>query len=148
MKKVIPIFLALLFLTGCGSQPEQEIDPEEMGPRLLEEAGFPETMVPLEAPMLEALYQIDSDRLDSFYGAVSGGATAEELLLLKVSQEEDVQAIYDRLAQHLEDRTESFADYVPEEGEKLDNAILTTVGQTVVLCICGDWETAKTLLEG
>ena len=147
MKKIVPVFLALFLLSGCGSKPV-EIEPGELGPQLLEKAGFPDTMVQVDETMLEALYQIDADQLDSFYGAVSGGATSEELLLLKVREEENVQTIYDRLSQHLADRTESFSSYVPTEGEKLDNAILTTVGQTVVLCICGDWTTAQELLGG
>ena len=145
MKRVVPLLLALLLLAGCGAAAE--IDPLTMGPRLLEGAGFPDTMVPLEGPMLEALYQIDPDSLESWYGAVSGGATAEELLLLKAADEAEAQAIRDRLADHLADRTESFAAYLPAETEKLENAILELRGTAVVLCVCGDPEAARAILE-
>ena len=146
MKRLFPLVLIVTLLAGCG-EASVDIDPEVLGPQLLEEAGFPDTMFALEGPMLEALYQIDADRLESFYGSVSGGATSEELLLLKAVDEESAQTIYDRLSEHLADRTASFASYLPEEVGKLEDAILSTYGTTVVLCVCGDPETARALLE-
>ena len=147
MQRILPFLLILFLLSGCGGR-EPEIDPAVLGPQLLEQAGFPETMVPLDGPLLEALYRIDPDALERFYAAFSGGATSEELLLLKTAGEEEAKALRDLLSSHLEDRRESFAAYLPEEAGKLDGAILAVYGPTVVLCICGSPDTAQALLEG
>ena len=146
MKRLFPLFLTLLLLSGCGGAAV-DIDPAAIGPKLLAEAGFPDTMVPVEGPMLEALYQIDPDSLESFYASVSGGATSEELLLLRAADEETAKALCDQLEDHLADRISSFASYLPEETTKLENAILAAYGTTAVLCVCGDPDSARQLLE-
>ncbi len=145
MKRTFPVFLALLLLAGCGKA--KEIDPAVLGPKLLEEAGFPDTMTELAEDMLPVVWQIDVSALESSYAAISGGATAEELLLLRAESEEDAKVLYDQLAVHLKDRTESFVAYLPEEAGKLEDAILERYGPTVVLCVCGDPDAARSLLE-
>ena len=54
MKRTFPVFLALLLLAGCGKA--KEIDPAVLGPKLLEEAGFPDTMTELAEDMLPVVW--------------------------------------------------------------------------------------------
>ena len=53
---------------------------------------------------------------------------------------EDVQ-------KYLDDQADSFQDYVPEETKRIGNAVLEQKNQYVVLCVSGDSDQAKEIIE-
>ena len=144
MRRVLAAALACLLLAGCG-KTEKELDMEALANDLLEGGVFEETLYPAEESAIPLLLGFETACEGLVY--VGTGATAEELLLLKAADEAEAQAIRDRLADHLADRTESFAAYLPAETEKLEKAILELRGTAVVLCVCGDPEAARAILE-
>lgn len=145
MKKAICFALLwALLLAGCGGG--RALDPAELGPALLEGAGFPEGMLTLETDMAASVFQLDMGGVAACYAAVSGSAGADELLVLTAADEAAAGAVYDRLAERISYREESFADYNPAEAAKLREAVLLQEGSTVVYCVCPEAETAREII--
>ena len=136
-----------LLLTGCGGR-DAPPDPAVLGPALLESGGFPQDMLALDEDMAAGVFQLDMDTVTACYAAVSAAAAADEALVLTAADEDAAQAAYDLLAGRLEHRRESFSDYAPAEAEKLSEAILRREGCSVVLCVCGDYDAARAVLDG
>lgn len=144
MKKLLYIALCCLLLAGCG---QKAADPAVLGPALLEGAGFPEEMVVLSGDMTAAVFQVDMDTVSACYAAVSGGAGADELMVLTAGEEEAAEAVYDLLEARIAYRRDSFAGYSPAEAAKLEDAILTRENCTVIYCVCPDPDAAREIIR-
>ncbi len=146
MKRWTACLLLCLLLVGC-SADTAEPDPAQLGSDLLAAGGFPESMVELDADMMEAVYRMDMGTVEDFFASVSGGATADEVLVLIAADEDAAGNLEELLADHVSYRLDSFSTYLPAEAEKLRHAILTREGRTVILCVCGDYEAAQAVLD-
>jgi hypothetical protein len=148
-KKIISGILAGLCLTlaACGGNSAKEVSVPELAKQMEEAAGFPDTMVKVEDPMLEKLYGLDPALFSEYYAVTSGGATSDELLILKAKEKETAQEVEKTLRTRLKDRADSFASYAPEEAKKAEDGILVVSGDTVIYCICPNGKAAAKVLE-
>lgn len=92
--------------------------------------------------VMEVFYDLNVDLED---GAIiySVNSRAYEWAVLEVSEKEDVKAIKDAFARRKEQRSAAYYGYFPEETKMIDDGLVYSRGNYVVLAICDDEASAK-----
>lgn len=94
-----------------------------------------------------ALYGIDESTVTGSAVYMANATSAEELAVFTLSNEEATQAAAKQLSYRVEDRLEELTTYLPVEVPKLEKAIVETRGNSVLLLVCSDYDSAKKVLE-
>ena len=143
--------LLTLSLAACGAAPHVSSGSEagKDAPDL--EGLFTE----LSALCGEAAVDIDPATAAGLYGVeeseivacrAAGGVSADEVTIFQCADEKRAEVL--AIAQtRLSDQAESYADYLPEEAEKLRNAAAVQKGDVVAVAVCADPEKAAELME-
>ena len=109
---------------------------------------FEEEMSSASASRAMALFGLDdSDVAECAYYAASA-AVAEEILVVKLRDASSAAAVMDGIKDRKEIQIEDYADYVPEEVPKIENAVTVTSGDYVVFCVSGDSSAAASVING
>ena len=95
----------------------------------------------------EMKIQTDVD-IEEAYIYESSGATAEEIVVFKCKDSDSASKAKVAFEQRVEEQTENFTDYVPEELPKLKDAVIAVNGEYAVLSVSGDSGKAKDIIEG
>ena len=122
----------VLLLAGCGGEAKT-IDAQALAKSLATEIKYDDTLKELTADEISMLVDLPED-VDSVMYAGSG-STAEEV------------GVFTAKDSNLDDQADSFQDYVPEETKRIGNAVLEQKNQYVVLCVSGDSDQAKEIIE-
>lgn len=147
LRKLLPAALALiLLLSACGGTPAQEYDPGETAQALLDSAAFSEALEALELDFLPDVYGVGGTVSDGVIYA-STGATAEEIVVLKMAAKADADQALAQLQKRVEDQKAACEGYLPLELPKLDKAIVKQVGSSVLLVVANDGEAAQKALD-
>lgn len=145
--------LCLLFslLCACGEEPAETRpalpEGEELAAQLLGSGAFADTLEPAEARIGCYLYGLAESDAQSMYFCLSSGATAEEIAIFRCADESTAQTVEVAARARLDYQKESFANYVPEEVPKLENAVLRREGSTVLLCVAADYDAVNAVLN-
>lgn len=75
------------------------------------------------------------------------GTHADLLIVIKSTDKASADADRKSVESYLEDSRDSYRDYIPEEAQKVSNAIVSQSGQYVVACVTADTDTAKNLIK-
>ena len=78
---------------------------------------------------------------------MSSGSTAEEVVVLTTPDESAAQTMYTNVQQFLKDQKSSFEDYIPAEAKRIDDAVTVQKGNYVVVCVSGDSDKAKEIVD-
>ena len=146
MRKAALVWAALLLaltISACGGKT-QAVDVDQLAGELLEQVAFEDELTELDESMVAALYGVENAQEQKVY--LSGGATAEEVAVFRFATEEEAQAALAVLEQRLESRRTDFANYMPDEAARLDNAVLERSGCFVALCVSAG-DTAKEIIS-
>ena len=129
--------LAMVFaLAGCGSEEKKPVDINALGQQLVEAAAFGEPMNALDSAVALGLYGAGEGTSVAAWAGT--GATAEEVAVFDCGSAEAAEALVQSLEQRNEVRASQYADYDPEEVPKIENAVLVSGGQYVVLVVAQD----------
>ena len=160
MKKCA-IILALIALLGCAScAGGKSVDVSQTQSAAVQPGTAAEWLDYLQANLPFDDHMAKSDNAAAVYGIldedgyagdcallVSTMATPEEIAVFRadsVFTADDLTALaLARLAR----QKESFTDYAPTEVPKLDSAVVKTLGDFVIVCVCADNAKAETLLN-
>jgi len=147
MKKLLSGVLAAalcLSLAACGGG-KAGFSPDD-AQTLLSSSAFSETLESIDQSTACLLYGIDEDTVtgSAVYG--STGATAEELAIFTLKDEESAKAAATALGYRVEDRADELADYLPNELPKLDKAVIETRGSSVLLVVAADYAPVEEFL--
>lgn len=106
---------------------------------------------PLDTVDLEAacpLYGITFSDVQEGVVYCSLSAGAEEIAIFRMADADAAKAALAGLEQRVSDQTAALKDYQPQEVSKLENAIVTQVGDCAVLVVAADAEGAQSVLDG
>ena len=172
MKKTLSLMvsmaLLLALLTGCGEKEDQVVPVEAEASVPVETAELPDVRTLAEAALRasgkEAALEVerldretDADRLAVYVEAVCGldgeawedaavirgtGASAFEIMVLRLENEDTAAGMEAVLTGYLTDRAGAFGGYAPEEAEMAANGLVRREGRTVGLFICPETERA------
>ena len=142
---------SLLFLAACSKgsdSTDAEWDLAELSDRLLHEITYTDTLSSMDDSLMDYLYpDIDTADVSEKTIYISTGSTAEEIAAFQAVDEEAAKRIEEGLKKRIEQQTESFTNYVPEEVKRLEDAVLVRHGAYVVLSVSGDAAKAKDILK-
>lgn len=97
--------------------------------------------------MAAATYGIDAEKVQDCKVFLSSGATASEIAVFAMKDEEGVNELLELINQRIEERKTSFADYAPDEVPKLENAVLLNKDNYVVFAVVADPQAAEDVIK-
>ena len=134
----------VLLFAGCGGEAKT-IDAQALAKSLATEIKYDDTLKELTADEISMLVDLPED-VDSVMYAGSG-STAEEVGVITAKDSSQAKETMEDVQKYLDDQADSFQDYVPEETKRIGNAVLEQKNQYVVLCVSGDSDQAKEIIE-
>ena len=138
--------ISLIFaLSACGQEKAPELNIDEFGEELYSAGAFGETLYALDESVAQGIYGIDADT--RCWVRAGTGATAEELAVFEAKDADAAAALVEKLQARNADRIENYADYIPAEVPKLENAVILSGGRYVVLCVATDASAVRELAE-
>ena len=126
---------------------ELDFETKELADSIFERGEFKDDLAELSSDVaLERLYALDSSKIEdsSFY--TNTNATAEEIAVIKVNDPAYVQTVIEAYNQRVAEQKEACENYLPDEMPKLNDAVIESQGNYVVLCISMDSENAREII--
>ena len=150
MKKILCLLMALVLFAvaaGCGT-PEPEVkepfDPA-IAQSLIDAGVFSAEMMEFDHNLL---FQLPEDAV-GYQGSVvyfNVYGISEVVAVMCAADEESAAAVEQALSSWVETNKVGESNYRPAEAEKLENAILETRGNTVLLVVAADAEKANSVI--
>ncbi len=148
---LLPVSIGLLCLTGCGGKKkdsaEVNADPAQLAQQLQAETVTSDQLTEASANMLESIYFVDPDQIDSGCAYLSSGASACEVAVIKCKDSDYAGEVVDLFKNRVTTQSDLFASYNADEVKKLDKAIVQEAGTYAVLVVCDDTAKAQSILE-
>ena len=147
---IVPAVLALcLTLSACGGGNEEAVafDPAVTAQSLLDSGAFSDALEEVDTSVAATLYGVDEADITDGKVYMSLSAGAEEIAVLVMANEASAAAAMDGLEKRVADQKAALESYQPDEVSKLDGAILEQRGNSVLLAVCADAQTAQSALE-
>ena len=153
MRKFLAAALAALLtlsLGACGNGGDaasgaSSADPDLDGLFTELSALCGEAAVDIDPATAAGLYGVEEREV--FACRAAGGVSADEATIFQCADETRAAEVLAIAETRLADQAESYADYLPEEAEKLQNAAAVRSGSVVAVCVCADAEKAAELIR-
>lgn len=141
--------LSISLLSGCSQNGGKTITAptDEVSGKLVDSLSFEYPLNELSDAAANKLYKLNGEILEeqSVYVG-TGGALADEVSVWRVKDEKDAETVKEAAETRVENQKASFKDYVPAEMPKLENAVITVSGDTIILCVSSDSDKAKEVI--
>lgn len=147
MKAAAGLSLLALVLTGCGNQTTVTVDTAALADRLCSEVTWNDQLGEVELSKALGVYGIQEDAVASGKVYMGTNATAEEIAVLEAVSEDRVADLEAGVQARVEAQLESFESYNAAEVPKLENPLIETRGNYVILCVCDDTAEAEAVIE-
>lgn len=153
MKKLTVLFVAVisvftLCLCSCSGGSNKNPAPADVAAAVKENAQFTELIALTDDNISRRYYGIDLEMIEEYQAEVcSSGAMADEIAIFKVKDKENVEDMLEVVRERKQELYDSFVDYVPDEINKIENALIGSNGNYVYLVVCSDRAAAKAAVE-
>ncbi len=148
-QKLLSALLALVTLVSlcaCGQPdaPQEDVSAKDLFALL-------QTQVTYDTPLADvgdsAAFMFQDMPEHSLVTLYSGsGYFADELVWITLAQTGDMEKALESVDIHLGQLTEQFRNYVPEELDKIEKAVIWSKGVHIILCVTNDYENAKNVI--
>lgn len=147
MKKMMAALLAVLMLTltACGSAQTKTVDAQALADALVQGVKFDGAMTAMSADELRFSLSEMPDCTAAAYK--SDGTTKEIVVVAQCADSAAAATMKTSLETYLAEQKDEASKYQPEELQRLDAAVLQTVGTCVVLCVSADSDAAAALIR-
>ena len=152
MKKkivIIGIILIIIIIGVCikfvfsDTNKEITLDMPKLAEELINAQIFEDQLNEVDKESIIKKYNLNAEKIKNVDAYVGTGATAEEILIMELLDKEDISETKKIVETQIEERKLDFQDYLPKEVFKLENYILESKGNYIVLCISKDSDKAK-----
>lgn len=139
-KKILTLLLGMIMvvMTACGGEKEIVFGISQAASDLLASEAFTDTLTKCDNDKVVALYGVDEAVLAEYEVYIGTGATAEEIAIFRVKDNQDAAAVKSACETRIEDQKKACENYLPDEMPKLENPVVRTAGNYVVMVISGD----------
>lgn len=130
-----------LCLCSCGNETDsgktKDIDMAQLASDILEKEPFAEELVERSLNDLAQYgmiygFEPTPEKVVSYIG---GGATPQELLIVKMANEDDAEAVKTSLEGYRDKQIKIYEPYAASEVPNLENAVIKRNGVCVVYCV-------------
>ena len=156
IKVAVMALLCITMLAGCGSKEASTKDSEENKTVTVDIESLADKLA-TDITYEDTLEQVDDDTIGFYVDVADGvksvmymgtsGKTAEEVAVFEATDEDTAIQMKENVQTFLDDQGESFQDYIPEEADRVENAVLVQNGNYVVLCVCGTPDDAQSIID-
>lgn len=156
MKKkivIIGIILIIIIIGVCikfvfsDTNIEITLDMPKLAEELINAQIFEDQLNEVDKESIIKKYNLNAEKIKNVDAYVGTGATAEEILIMELLDKEDISETKKIMETQIEERKLDFQDYLPKEVFKLENYILESKGNYIVLCISNDSDKAKEIIN-
>lgn len=124
------------------------VDAGALAAALNSDISYSDTLTEVDLDTASMFLNFADVQIEEGYIYESSGATAEEIVVLVLKDEDSTAKAKVAFEQRVEEQTDNFTDYVPEEVPKLKDAVIVTDGVYAVLSVSGDSSKAKEIIAG
>lgn len=150
MKKRIFVCLAAaslaLSLTACGSGGKKNVDIAKLSSDL-QGTITSGALAEVSSDIFASTYFLDMDKIADSTAALNSGASACEVAVVKCKESSYVEEVKKLFQNRVDNQSTLFADYNAGEVSKLDSALISSLGDYVVLCVTDDPDSAEKILD-
>lgn len=153
-KKVMIFIVAILIIIIVAvtvflqkNKKNIQIDIEGLADEIAKSNAFEDQLEKVDSEMIMKDYNFSSDEVTELVSYQGSGASSEEIVILQVKEKSNINSVKDKINARLAERKEAFGSYLPEEVEKIDNAILRVEGNYIILCIAKDTNTVNKIIN-
>ena len=137
--------LGAVLLAGCGGS-KKEMNVDELSGRLLNEIKYQDTLSKMDLDTAGMFLNLSGFEITNAAIYESSGWTAEEIVVLQCASDADADQAKAALDARVAEQKTNFVDYVPEEMEKLNAAVVVKSGNTAVLSVSDEPDKAKEII--
>ena len=153
------IVLAMMLFVACSDKESKKekkkdentavtIDVAATADSLLDNVAFVDDMTAIESiDFFAALFSIEKEDVKEQKSYTSTGATAEMISAVKCTDANAAKRVKEAFEAYTKDLSGQYADYKPEECEKLDNPVIKVYNEYVIICVSDDNDTATKKIE-
>lgn len=135
----------MLPFSGCKKEEAKEYDAPALVQSILEQVQFADTLEGVgDGAVLYFPELPESAEVELYLGS---GYFADEVALITLAETADTKAARTSVDKHLKQLHDQFANYIPEELPKIDDALVWEQGKHIIVCITDDIADAKTILD-
>ena len=127
---------------------EKTVDAKAIADALLSDISYDDQLSEVDLDTAKMFLNFADVEINEAYIYESSGATAEEIVVLVCKDSDSAAKAKSAFEQRVEEQTENFTDYVPEEVPKLNDAVIITSREYAILSVSGDSSKAKDSIEG
>ena len=158
MRRTLALTLALLFLlTACGAPdsgntaaPAGYVTTDQAAQAVLDSQSDPAGLTPLtgsdRTDYLTGVCGVEEGRWTEAAVYTASGVDAREIIVLRLSQTEDGEAVTAALEAHRQARLGDFTGYAPDQADLLEDGVVTALDGYAALLVCEEPEEALTAL--
>ena len=137
--------------TTAAAEPAQgeaqaALSAADIADKLHSEITYVDSLNELSPEMIEKIYGISADKYVSGKVYVGGVSTAEEIACFDAADEAAAAAIKTACDERIAAQIKSVESYNPDELPKLQNPVLVTRGNSVLMCLSNDNDKAKEII--
>lgn len=139
---------SMLLFSGCGNKPStKEFNDDQLAEEILREVSFATPLSEVDDEDAAFMFMLPEDLSVDIDLYMATGTYADEFVIFDTDSADDAEKVKAIAETHISEIKASFSDYLPEEVPKIDNAILITHGEYVILCITDDHEKAASIIQ-
>lgn len=147
MKIIAVLSCAVVLLTGCGGNEVKAIDTAGLADDLYSSVTWKDQLAEVDLSKALTVYGISAEAVSNGKVYMGTNATAEEIAVLEAASPEQVAAIEAGIEARVEAQLTSFQSYNAAEVVKLENPLIQTKGNYVILCVCDDKSEAESIVD-
>lgn len=153
MKKLVSaLILVSLFavvLCSCSGGNGKTPATADVATAVNDSTSFSELIALTDDNIARRYYGIDLEAIEEYEVLVcSSGALSDEIAVFKMKEKDSVEDMLDVVRDRKQELYDSFVDYVPDEINKIENAVIGSNGNYVYFIVCADRNSAKSAAEG
>lgn len=137
--------MASVILLGCGSSSPVSVDTAALTTSLTSDISYDNELSELSEEDITNYVTVEDGVKGVMY--MSSGSTAEEVAVFTAPDEATASTMKNNVQEFLNDQKTSFEDYIPEEAQRIDDAVLVVKGNYVILCVSGDSDKAQEIID-
>lgn len=146
MKKLCPIIiLVTLLCSACGGNSSKTVDTAALASSLVNDISYEDQLTELDKEDITSYVDLEEGVEAVMY--MSSGSTAEEIAVFTAKDKSSAAKQKENVQSFLDDQKDSFSAYIPQEAKRIEDAVLVTEGNYVILCVSGESEKAQVIID-